>query len=87
MTGRAIDSSAAMIWCEHCRGHYPSDHYGADGQHMVGVEYGPMGYDLACVAIVERIAAGDWRAMRDASALVKAAGRYLDTEPPETGQP
>lgn len=34
-----------MIWCEHCRDHYPEDHY-EEGNHKVGREFGPTGEAL-----------------------------------------
>jgi hypothetical protein len=36
----------SSIWCEHCRDHYPIDHYGPDG-HLAGPEYGWLGQLLA----------------------------------------
>ena len=47
-------------WCEHCRGHYPTDHYGGpDGYHLAGFEYGPVGAGLVAEQIVEALAAPD----------------------------
>lgn len=35
------------VWCEHCRDHYPEEHYDEDGNHFVGKEWGPTGEGLA----------------------------------------
>lgn len=40
------------VWCEHCRDHYPEDHYEND-RHKVGVEYGPTGRDRKLRQIIE----------------------------------
>lgn len=45
-----------MKWCEHCRAHYPEDHYDPDitesgepgGFHKAGSEYGFFGFLLSC---------------------------------------
>lgn len=34
------------IWCEHCRDHFPDDHYGQDFHHKVGKDYGPTGAEM-----------------------------------------
>lgn len=64
-------SCGADRWCEHCRAHYPTDHYDEEGMHRHGAEWGFFGYALACVDVVERLAAGDWRAARGVDKLVK----------------
>ena len=47
-------------WCEYCRGHYPTDHYGDDsGPHLTGFDYGPFGAALVAEQIVEALAAPD----------------------------
>jgi hypothetical protein len=38
------------MWCEHCRDHYPEDHYepfDVGGGHKVGAAWGPTGDQLA----------------------------------------
>lgn len=34
------------IWCEHCRDHFCLSHYDADGNHRVGLQYGPTGQQM-----------------------------------------
>ena len=42
-----------QYWCGHCQDNYPTQHYGDDDCHLVGVEYGPAGADLALRAKVK----------------------------------
>lgn len=43
-----------MIWCEHCRFHFPEDHYREDtGEHKAGTRYGIMGKGLAAIRVAE----------------------------------
>ena len=44
-------------WCSHCQDHYNADHYDADGNHRVGVEFGRFGADLVARAIVADLVA------------------------------
>lgn len=44
------------IWCEHCRDHFAEDHYGDDGFHKVGFEYGPTGADAVRLVQLEAVA-------------------------------
>jgi len=32
-----------MPWCEHCRSHYPEDHYDNEGDHKIGMQWGVFG--------------------------------------------
>lgn len=43
------------IWCEHCRDHFPTDHY-ADGKHQMGPEFGPVGVDMWILEAAEQVA-------------------------------
>ena len=63
-----------MIWCEACRDHYPASHY-ADGMHLAGPEYGPLGVWIALTRTLEaerRILAGMEAQMRSESRRVYA---------------
>lgn len=48
-----IDDRTARIWCEHCRDHFPVDHYedATDGSqewhHKAGAAFGPIGARMA----------------------------------------
>jgi len=44
-----------MIWCEHCRDHYPIDHY-PNGEHGIGPKFGVTGMELQAVDIVRSLA-------------------------------
>ena len=46
----------AMTWCEHCRDHYPGDHYDRRGFHKVGKQHGQYGYLLKCEVVLREIA-------------------------------
>jgi hypothetical protein len=43
-----------VTWCEHCRDHFPEDHY-VDGRHKVGEQYGPAGRVLVEAQENERL--------------------------------
>lgn len=34
---------SAVHWCEFCQDNYPGSHFDADGDHLVGPQYGPTG--------------------------------------------
>ncbi len=43
-------------WCEHCRDHYPTEHYSEDGmEHLAGWEYGPVGRSMVAEQLLEKI--------------------------------
>lgn len=44
-----------MIWCEHCRDHYPTDHY-PSGEHGIGPKFGVTGMRLQAVDIIKDLA-------------------------------
>lgn len=43
------------VWCEHCRAHFPTEHY-ADGKHQVGREFGPTGVELWILEAAAQVA-------------------------------
>lgn len=71
-----------MTWCEHCRDHYPTDHYGDDGCHKVGNEYGVWGEEHAELDRLRTVVvyAADvlhGRGVRDACPVCEEAIRIL----------
>ena len=68
------------VWCEHCRDHYPEDHY-RGGRHRVGRDFGVTGTDLARREAYEdalRMIAVGGRAGGTGDNLAKIAQRTLE---------
>lgn len=66
-----------MIWCEHCRDHFPEDHYDERG-HKVGDAYGPVGAEMA---ELRRLKAENAELLEQYDALFVAADTLCHNQP------
>jgi len=71
-----------MIWCEHCRDHFSTSHYGphshlAPAEHLAGSQYGPYGALLARAQISDEELARLENAISSIGLVAEAFGNLI----------